>query len=84
MGADTIAEAALADAIDDPEVRRDPVPDRLRRRLGSRLRDASAAQVRRAVEAGKPVIVSMGDVRRLGRLLDRDGRRRRSSPSLAR
>ena len=38
MGADTIAQA-LADAIEDPEVRGDPVPDRLRRRLGGRLRD---------------------------------------------
>ena len=59
MGADTIA-AALADAIDDPEVQ--AILFRIDSGGGSAVASESIGrQVRRAVEAGKPVIVSMAE-----------------------
>ena len=50
MGADTVA-TALADAIDDPEVRRDPVPDQLR--LAARRSPPKASAARSAAPAKK-------------------------------
>jgi protease IV len=60
MGGDTVAEA-LADAIDDPDV--EAILFRISSGGGSAVAsDTIGHQVRRAVEQGKPVIVSMGDV----------------------
>jgi protease-4 len=60
LGADTIA-AALADAIDDPEVR--AILFRVDSPGGSAVASETIGhEVERAVQAGKPVIVSMGDV----------------------
>ena len=60
MGGDTVARA-LADAIDDPEV--EAILFRISSGGGSAVAsDTIGHQVRRAVEQGKPVIVSMGDV----------------------
>jgi protease IV len=59
MGADTVA-AALADAIDDPEVQ--AIVFRIDSGGGSAVASESIGrQVRRAVEQGKPVIVSMAE-----------------------
>ena len=59
MGADTIA-TALADAIDDPEVR--AILFRINSPGGSAVASESIGrQVRRAGEQGKPVIVSMAE-----------------------
>jgi protease-4 len=59
MGADTIA-TALADAIDDPEVR--AILFRIDSGGGSAVASESIGhQVRRAVTQGKPVIVSMAE-----------------------
>ena len=59
MGADTIA-TALADAIDDPEVR--AILFRINSPGGSAVASESIGrQVRRAAEKGKPVIVSMAE-----------------------
>jgi protease-4 len=60
MGGDTVAQA-LADAIDDPDV--EAILFRISSGGGSAVAsDTIGHQVRRAVEAGKPVVVSMGDV----------------------
>ncbi len=60
MGADTVA-GALAAAIDDPAV--EAILFRIDSGGGSAVAsDTIGHQVRRAVERGKPVIVSMGDV----------------------
>ncbi len=60
MGGDTVA-GALSDAIDDPEV--EAILFRISSGGGSAVAsDTIGHQVRRAVEQGKPVIVSMGDV----------------------
>jgi protease-4 len=59
MGADTIA-TALTDAIDDPEVQ--AILFRIDSGGGSAVASESIGrQVRRAVESGKPVIVSMAE-----------------------
>jgi protease-4 len=59
MGADTVA-TALADAIDDPEVR--AILFRINSPGGSAVASESIGrQVRRAGEKGKPVIVSMAE-----------------------
>ena len=59
MGADTMAEAFSA-AVDDPEV--EAILFRVDSGGGSAVASETIARaVRRAVEAGKPVIVSMGD-----------------------
>ena len=59
MGADTVAEAFAA-AVDDPEV--GAILFRVDSGGGSAVASETIARaVRRAVEAGKPVIVSMGD-----------------------
>jgi protease IV len=60
MGGDTVA-GALADAIHDPEV--EAILFRIDSGGGSAVASETIGrEVRRAVEAGKPVIVSMGDV----------------------
>jgi protease IV len=60
MGSDTVAQA-LADATDDPDVR--AILFRIDSGGGSAVAsDTIGHQVRRAVEQGKPVIVSMGDL----------------------
>jgi protease-4 len=60
MGGDTVARA-LADATDDPEV--EAILFRISSGGGSAVAsDTIGHQVRRAVEQGKPVIASMGDV----------------------
>jgi len=60
MGADTVA-GALADAIDDPAV--EAILFRIDSGGGSVVASATIGhEVRRAVQQGKPVIVSMGDV----------------------
>ncbi|MEM7020993.1 MAG: S49 family peptidase [Pseudomonadota bacterium] len=60
MGGDTVAQA-LSDAIDDPDV--EAILFRISSGGGSAVASATIGhQVRRAVEAGKPVIASMGDV----------------------
>jgi protease-4 len=60
MGGDTVARA-LSDAIDDADVR--AILFRISSGGGSAVAsDTIGRQVRRAVEQGKPVIVSMGDV----------------------
>ena len=60
MGSDTVARA-LSDAIDDPDVL--AILFRISSGGGSAVAsDTIRHQVRRAVEQGKPVIVSMGDV----------------------
>ena len=60
MGGDTVA-GALADAIEDPDV--EAILFRISSGGGSAVAsDTIGRQVRRAVEQGKPVIVSMGDV----------------------
>jgi protease IV len=59
MGADTVAEAFSA-AVDDPEV--GAILFRVDSGGGSAVASETIARaVRRAVEAGKPVVVSMGD-----------------------
>jgi protease IV len=59
MGADTVAEAFSA-AVDDPEV--EAILFRVDSGGGSAVASETIARaVRRAVEAGKPVVVSMGD-----------------------
>jgi protease-4 len=60
MGGDTVARA-LADATDDPEV--EAILFRINSGGGSAVAsDTIRHQVQRAVDEGKPVIVSMGDV----------------------
>jgi protease IV len=60
MGGDSVA-AALADATDDPEV--EAILFRIDSGGGSAVASETIGhEVRRAVERGKPVIVSMGDV----------------------
>jgi protease-4 len=60
MGGDTVA-GALSDAIEDPDV--EAILFRISSGGGSAVAsDTIGRQVRRAVEEGKPVIVSMGDV----------------------
>ncbi len=60
MGGDSVA-SALSDAIEDPEVK--AILFRISSGGGSAVAsDTIGHQVRRAVEQGKPVIVSMGDL----------------------